>query len=85
MVAPFVKTGSCCSKDLDFDVRNACTKLLWSKNQRLQICILGACTLVGKGQMLWSQKAAAKPSKFRCRKETKWDASLLQAVAKTNE
>ena len=50
---------------LDFDVTNVCNKLLWSKNQRL-----GACKLVGKGQMLWSPKAAAKPSKFRCRKKT---------------
>lgn len=65
-----VRTGSHCSTDLVLDVRNVCNKLLWSKNQRLQICILGGCKLVGKGQMLWSQEAAAKPSKFRLRKKT---------------
>ena len=69
MVASFVKTRSYCSNDLDFDVRNACNKVLWSKNQRLQICkIWVLASLSEKGRCCGANKLQQSHPSFGARR-----------------
>ena len=69
MVASFVKTGSCCSNDLDFDVTNVCNKLLWSKNQRNWVL----ASSLEKGRCCGAQKLQQSHPSFGVGRRPMWE------------
>ena len=85
MVASFVKTRSYCSNDLDFDVRNACNKVLWSKNQRLQICkIWVLASLSEKGRCCGATKLQQSHPSFGAGRRPMWERFAFASGCKNS-
>ena len=85
MVASFVKTRSYCSDDLDFDVRNACNKVLWSKNQRLQICkIWVLASLSEKGRCCGANKLQQSHPSFGAGRRPMWERFAFASGCKNS-